>query len=65
MPLLVVYNPVSGDRSSKALFDEHVLPLLAKNNVSPDKIVATESAGHVGQMYGFHQRLIIALEEVQ
>ncbi|KAI0747775.1 ATP-NAD kinase-like domain-containing protein [Daedaleopsis nitida] len=50
MPLLVVYNPVSGDRSSKALFDEHLLPLLAKNNVSPDKIVATESVGHVGQI---------------
>ena len=48
MPTLVVYNPVSGDRSSKALFDDHVLPLLAKHDITPDKVVATESAGHAG-----------------
>ncbi|EJF62516.1 ATP-NAD kinase-like domain-containing protein [Dichomitus squalens] len=48
MPLLVIYNPVSGDRSSKALFDNHVLPLLSQHNITPDKVVATESAGHAG-----------------
>ncbi|KAJ2968033.1 hypothetical protein NUW54_g13334 [Trametes sanguinea] len=50
MPVLVIYNPVSGDRSAKALFDGHVLPLLAKHNVTPDKVVATESSGHVGNI---------------
>ncbi|OSD02733.1 hypothetical protein PYCCODRAFT_299500 [Trametes coccinea BRFM310] len=50
MPVLVIYNPVSGDRSAKALFDDHVLPLLAKHNVTPDKVVATESSGHVGNI---------------
>ncbi|KAI0332049.1 hypothetical protein GY45DRAFT_1400049 [Cubamyces sp. BRFM 1775] len=50
MPLLVVYNPVCGDRSAKALFDDHVLPLLSQHNLSPDKVVATESSGHVGNV---------------
>lgn len=48
MPLLVVYNPVSGDRSSSALFDQHVLPLLTTHHITPSKIVATESTGHAG-----------------
>ncbi|KAI0362806.1 hypothetical protein OH77DRAFT_1442780 [Trametes cingulata] len=50
MPVLVIYNPVSGDRSAKALFDDHVLPLLHQHKVTPDKVVATESSGHVGKI---------------
>ncbi|KAI8998946.1 ATP-NAD kinase-like domain-containing protein [Trametes punicea] len=50
MSVLVIYNPVSGDRSAKTLFDEHVLPLLKHHSISPDKIVATESNGHVGNI---------------
>ncbi|KAI0713334.1 ATP-NAD kinase-like domain-containing protein [Earliella scabrosa] len=48
MPVLVIYNPVSGDRSSKALFDDHILPLLAAHSITPDRIVPTESPGHAG-----------------
>ncbi|CDO70583.1 hypothetical protein BN946_scf184636.g16 [Trametes cinnabarina] len=50
MPVLVIYNPVSGDRSAEAFFDEHVLPLLAQHGVTPDKVIATESSGHVGSI---------------
>ncbi|KAI0371834.1 hypothetical protein BV20DRAFT_167657 [Pilatotrama ljubarskyi] len=50
MPVLVIYNPVSGDRSAKALFFDHVLPLLHQHNVTPEKVVATESSGHVGRI---------------
>lgn len=50
MTVLVIYNPVCGDRSAKALFDDHVLPLLAEHNITPDKVVATESSGHAGKI---------------
>ncbi|KAH9946412.1 ATP-NAD kinase-like domain-containing protein [Epithele typhae] len=49
-PVLVVYNPVCGDRSAQAFFDAHVLPLLAQHGVAPAKVATTESPGHVGQL---------------
>ena len=50
MPLLVIYNPDCGDRSSEAFFRDHVLPLLTQSSVVPDKVAATESPRHVGTL---------------
>ncbi|KAI0670709.1 ATP-NAD kinase-like domain-containing protein [Trametes maxima] len=50
MPVIVIYNPVSGDRAAKAFFDDHVLPLLKQHNVHVDKVVPTESSGHAGEI---------------
>lgn len=50
MPLIVVYNPVSGDRTAEKLTTETILPLLASHNVNPDKVAATEYAGHAGTL---------------
>lgn len=49
MPLLVIYNPVAGDKSSKTILDDHVLPILKENNITPDAVVDTRSAGDAGQ----------------
>ncbi|TFK93165.1 hypothetical protein K466DRAFT_479245 [Polyporus arcularius HHB13444] len=50
MPLLVVYNPVSGDSSGRALFKDHVIPLLKQKNVTPDHVEETTGPGHVGTL---------------
>jgi hypothetical protein len=50
MPLLVIYNPVSGDRTAAKLTTDTILPLLATHNVTPDKVAATEYAGHAGKL---------------
>ncbi|KAI0646738.1 ATP-NAD kinase-like domain-containing protein [Trametes meyenii] len=50
MPVIVIYNPVSGDRTAKAFFDDHVLPLLKQRGVDVDKVVPTESSGHAGKI---------------
>lgn len=48
MPLLVVYNPVCGDASAKAFFDNTVFPFLHKHAKTVDKLVVTEKALHAG-----------------
>ena len=50
MPLIVIYNPVSGDRTAAKLTTDTILPLLATHNVTPDKVAATEYAGHAGTL---------------
>ncbi|KAH9857748.1 ATP-NAD kinase-like domain-containing protein [Lenzites betulinus] len=50
MPVLVIYNPVCGDRTAKAFFDDHVFPLLKAHNLTPERIAATESSGHAGKI---------------
>ncbi|KAJ6496493.1 ATP-NAD kinase-like domain-containing protein, partial [Mycena vitilis] len=50
MPLLVLYNPVSGDGTAKTFFDEHVLPLLKESGKVVDQVVATEHPNHAGQI---------------
>jgi hypothetical protein len=50
MPLIVIYNPVSGDRSAAKLTTDTILPLLATHNVTPDKVAATEYVGHPGEL---------------
>lgn len=49
MPLLVLYNPVSGDGAAKVFFEEQVFPLLQRHNKQVDKMAATQSAEHAGQ----------------
>jgi hypothetical protein len=50
MPLIVVYNPVSGDRNGAHLTTETILPLLTSHGLTPDKVTATEHAGHAGTL---------------
>ena len=50
MPLIVIYNPVSGDRTAAKLTTDTILPLLATHNVTPDKVAGTEYAGHAGEL---------------
>lgn len=49
MPLLVLYNPVSGDRSSKAFLDEHILPLLKQSDITPDSVLETDTGEDAGK----------------
>lgn len=46
--LLVLYNPVSGDRSAESFFKDSVLPLLAQHEILHEDVVATTSPGHAG-----------------
>lgn len=50
MPLIAIYNPVSGSGTAKDLFDNHVIPLLQKSGRVVDKCVATESPDHAGRI---------------
>ena len=50
MPLIVIYNPVSGDRTAAKLTTDTILPLLATHNVTPEKVAGTEYAGHAGEL---------------
>ena len=50
MPLIVVYNPVSGDRNGAQLATDTILPLLTSHGLTPDKVAATEHAGHAGPL---------------
>ena len=50
MPLFVIYNPVSGDRTAAKLTTDTILPLLISHEVTPDKVAATEHAGHAGTL---------------
>ncbi|KAI0272134.1 hypothetical protein BGY98DRAFT_1099932 [Russula aff. rugulosa BPL654] len=50
MPLILIYNPASGDRTAAKLTTDTIIPLLATHNVTPDKVAATEYAGHAGEL---------------
>ncbi|KXN87730.1 hypothetical protein AN958_08206 [Leucoagaricus sp. SymC.cos] len=50
MPLLVLYNPVCGSRSSKSFTEEHIIPLLEQHNIAVDSVLATEYPGHAGAL---------------
>lgn len=50
MPLLVVYNPVCGHGTAKALFQDTIVPLLEKHGQHPDRIVETTHVGHAGEI---------------
>ncbi|KAI0075799.1 hypothetical protein K474DRAFT_1691670 [Panus rudis PR-1116 ss-1] len=49
MPVVVIYNPVSGNRTAEQLFREHVLPLLAEHNKRPVEVIATTHPNHAGE----------------
>lgn len=40
-PLIVIYNPVCGDKTTKEFFDAHVFPLLSQHGKQPDMIIET------------------------
>lgn len=48
--LLVLYNPVCGDKSAHKIFNEQVLPLLKQHNKVPSRVVETTHAGHAGEV---------------
>jgi hypothetical protein len=48
MPILAICNPACGPRTAKPFFEEQVLPLLALNNKSPNKVQCTEYPSHSG-----------------
>ncbi|KAG1756219.1 ATP-NAD kinase-like domain-containing protein [Suillus paluster] len=47
-PLLVIYNPVCGDGTAEAFFNEHVFPRLEEAHLRVSQNVATGAAGHAG-----------------
>jgi diacylglycerol kinase family enzyme len=47
-PLLVIYNPVCGDGTAEAFFNEHVFPCLEEAHLQVDQKIATGAAGHAG-----------------
>ncbi len=50
MSLIVIYNPVCGDRTATKLTTDTILPLLATHKITPDKVAGTEHAGHAGEL---------------
>ena len=50
MPLIAIYNPVCGDGTAQAFFEDHVLPLLSRYGKTIDKFVPTMYKGHAGQL---------------
>lgn len=48
MPLLVLYNPICGDKTAKLFVEENVLPLLRNHSKQVDHVVETTSVGHAG-----------------
>ena len=47
-PLLVIYNPVCGDGTAEAFFNEHVFPRLEDAHLQVVQKIPTEAAGHAG-----------------
>ncbi|KAF9021682.1 hypothetical protein BDZ89DRAFT_1019369 [Hymenopellis radicata] len=50
MLLVALYNPVCGDSTAKQFFNEQVLPLLAQNGKTVDKVLETDRVGHAGEL---------------
>ncbi|KAJ7632381.1 ATP-NAD kinase-like domain-containing protein [Roridomyces roridus] len=50
MPLLVLYNPVSGSSASKSFVESHVLPRIEQSGKVIDRVAATEYPGHAGDI---------------
>lgn len=48
-PLIVIYNPVCGDRTGKLFFEEQILPFLAAQGHEPELVVETTHEGHAGK----------------
>ncbi|KAG2352634.1 ATP-NAD kinase-like domain-containing protein [Suillus spraguei] len=47
-PLLVMYNPVCGDGTAEAFFNEHVFPRLEEAHIQVTQKLVTGAAGHAG-----------------
>ncbi|KIJ17273.1 hypothetical protein PAXINDRAFT_130988 [Paxillus involutus ATCC 200175] len=48
MPVLIVYNPASGDCTAEQFFNSHVIPRLHNARVTPTEIISTKAPGHAG-----------------
>ncbi|KAF9232010.1 ATP-NAD kinase-like domain-containing protein [Melanogaster broomeanus] len=48
MPILVIYNPASGDCTAQQLFHSHVIPRLHSANAIPTEVIPTRGPGHAG-----------------
>lgn len=48
LDILVLYNPVCGDKSAKDFVETHVLPRLERSGMVPSAVVATQGVGHAG-----------------
>src|ERR1700759_5535742 len=48
--LFAIYNPVCGNGAAKALFHDHVFPLLIDHSIQVHRTFATEYCGHVGEI---------------
>jgi len=60
--LLVVINPVCGNRSAASFFDDHVFPLLKAHNISVDHTLQTTSPEHAPSFISqFHDRPVIVI----
>lgn len=50
MSLLVIYNPVCGDRTAEQLFRSEVIPRLEAHSKVPDSVIATTHPNHAGEI---------------
>lgn len=50
MSLLVIYNPVCGDKTAQTFFESEVIPLLESSGKTPAQVIATDHAGHAGEI---------------
>ncbi|KAG6332257.1 hypothetical protein ID866_6837 [Astraeus odoratus] len=46
--VIVLYNPVCGDRTAKQFIEGHVLPRLESGGIKPTTVVASEGVDHAG-----------------
>ncbi|KAI0811101.1 hypothetical protein BC629DRAFT_1030351 [Irpex lacteus] len=52
--LLVVYNPVCGQKTAKTFFNDHVIPMLQGSGYDPDTLHETTHPGHAGEIVVDH-----------
>ncbi|KAK7036679.1 hypothetical protein VNI00_011344 [Paramarasmius palmivorus] len=50
MTTIAIYNPACGDRTAKAFFEQHVIPLLQQSNHPISNFISTEREGHAGEL---------------
>ncbi|KAF9228054.1 hypothetical protein BS17DRAFT_418575 [Gyrodon lividus] len=48
MPVLVIYNPASGDCTAEQFFISHVIPRLHSADITPAEVISTQTPGHAG-----------------
>ena len=62
LPILVVINPICGNRSAPSFFNDHVFPLLKAHNISVDHTLQTTSPEHAPSFISrFHHQPITVI----